>query len=347
MLKKLILILLLTPVCHAAQVIRYVDPDAVGGGTGVDWANAYTALQTWNQAEKTDLVSAGNIHTVYCRSSSGTDDTTPVSLLVGDWTTASGNYIEIIGADFPSDGIFDGTKYNLNITNAYGFASNVQYVTIRNMQFQLNTTGTTSVLFFSFYAGSTSAVIMDSCIIKGVCSGTGLVGGISGWSSDTTLHCHNTLIYGFVSGGDNSHYGVWVNDATCYFLNCTIYGNYYGIDEVAGGSFEAHNTISGNNTDDFRGNMVIDYCCTDDADGTNGQGPSGGNWANEFTTPGSDFSLLVGGNCVENGTDDPGSGLYSDDIVGLARTSTWDIGVFEYDNIPVGGGGQVIWINEN
>ena len=29
-------------------------------------------------------------------------------------------------------------------------------------------------------------------------------------------------------------------------------------------------------------------------------------------------------------TSNPASGLYSDDIIGTARTSTWDIGAFEY-----------------
>jgi hypothetical protein len=33
---------------------------------------------------------------------------------------------------------------------------------------------------------------------------------------------------------------------------------------------------------------------------------------------------------VGTGTDDPGAGLYSDDITGTARTSVWDIGADEY-----------------
>jgi hypothetical protein len=33
---------------------------------------------------------------------------------------------------------------------------------------------------------------------------------------------------------------------------------------------------------------------------------------------------------VGEGTDNPGSGLYSDDIIGTARSSPWDIGAFEY-----------------
>jgi len=90
--------------------------------------------------------------------------------------------------------------------------------------------------------------------------------------------------------------------------------------------------------------MTIDHCCSDDGDGTNAQGPSGGSWANEFTTPGTDFSLLAGGNCVGNGTDDPGAGLYSDDIIGTARNTTWDIGAFEIAAAPPATAGQVIII---
>ena len=93
----------------------------------------------------------------------------------------------------------------------------------------------------------------------------------------------------------------------------------------------ATNCVAGNCTDDFNGTITIANCCSDDGDGANPQGPLGADWDNEFTDKDNGaFSLLVGGNCVGNGTDDPGSGLYSDDIIGTVRTSTWDIGAFEY-----------------
>ena len=53
-----------------------------------------------------------------------------------------------------------------------------------------------------------------------------------------------------------------------------------------------------------------------------------------------DSSVLYGA-----GTDNPGAGLYSDDIIDTARSSTWDIGAFEY--VAAGGGStsQVIIIS--
>ena len=106
--KSLILAFIFCSIVQAAQVIRYVDPDAAGAANGTSWADAYTSLSAWEAAEQTDLVSAGNYHTVYCRSSGGTDDTTPFA--INSWTTGSSNYIVIIGSDFPADGVYDNSK---------------------------------------------------------------------------------------------------------------------------------------------------------------------------------------------------------------------------------------------
>ena len=76
------------------------------------------------------------------------------------------------------------------------------------------------------------------------------------------------------------------------------------------------------------GGTTVDYCASDDGDGTNAVAPSGANWANEFSNAaGGDFTLVAGGNCEGGGTDDPGSGLYSNDMDGDAYTSPWSIGV--------------------
>ena len=43
-----------------------------------------------------------------------------------------------------------------------------------------------------------------------------------------------------------------------------------------------------------------------------------------------DYRLPLGSALIGVGTDDAGLGLYSDDIEGHTRTSTWDIGADEY-----------------
>ena len=116
-----------------ATVHRYVDPDASGSGTGVDWTNAYTSLNAWESAEQTDLVTDGDIHIVHCRASSGTDDTTAVT--VDGWTTGASNYltIQVDSADRHS-GEWDGTKYLLDGGDAHALTIDEKYVRVLGLQ---------------------------------------------------------------------------------------------------------------------------------------------------------------------------------------------------------------------
>ena len=98
------IVLILAINVQAAQVIKYVDTDVVGGDSdGTSWANAYSTLSAWEAGQRTDLVTDGDYHTVYLRGS--TDDTTCFTITTANWTTGAANYIEIIGTDFPADGI--------------------------------------------------------------------------------------------------------------------------------------------------------------------------------------------------------------------------------------------------
>lgn len=78
-----------------AEVIRYIDPDAAGAATGLDWTNAYTSGAQWEAASQTDLDAAGNWHHAYVRSSAGTADAT---FTINAWTTSTNCYILIEAA---------------------------------------------------------------------------------------------------------------------------------------------------------------------------------------------------------------------------------------------------------
>ena len=149
-----------------------------------------------------------------------------------------------------------------------------------------------------------------------------------------------------MSGASHYHQGVELSGTVSMF-NCTVYGCYWGIygpgtliNCIVGGSY----TVS----TDFNGTQTITNYCSDEGLGSNPQGPSGSDWDNEFTDKDNgDFSLEAGSNCINNGTDNPGSDLYLDDITGAIRTSTWDIGAFEYaEGTVLGLAGTIVGVSE-
>ena len=80
-----------------AEIIQYVDPDAVGAGNGDSWTDAYTSLNAWEAGEQQDLTDGTPdwMH-CYCRASSGTVDSTVYEIL--GWTTAAASYILVEAA---------------------------------------------------------------------------------------------------------------------------------------------------------------------------------------------------------------------------------------------------------
>lgn len=302
-----------------AQIIRWVDPDVVGGaGDGTSLPNAYSSLNAWEAAEQADLDAANNYMTCRCLASLGGDDTSQT--LIDGWNPSATDYIEVIGFDFPSDGIWDETKYlvhNNNVDLASAIRAQEDYVRLINIQCKVTCAGTNACN--GLVGDNTSGEIrVDSCISKCVPSGSGQAIGFFGLG-DAIVNFYNCISISFISGGDTSWWGFRGHTGTNNFLNCTAWGNYIGFYR-SGGTMTCKNCVSGNNTDDFSGTITIDFCCSDDGDGTNSQGPLDGDWTKEFFDTGNDdFALVSGGNCINNGTNDPGSGLYSDDIIGSER----------------------------
>lgn len=327
-----------------AQVIRYVDPDAVGAGNGQSWADAYNSLQAWDTGEATNLITDGDTHTVYCKSSGGTADTT--ECVIGGWTTDATHYIEIIQDDFPADGVFDATKYHIYLNPSSGthecLTIQVDYVRIHGLQLHMEADSSAAgMLLYYPVISASNDLRVDSLI--GLMDGNSSAANCYGiYLADTSINIkiYNTIVWDNSGPGDIGILCASSNVVDIY--NCDVFGwSTYGIRRGAnGGTVSCYNCAVGDNGDDFSGTFnTIDNCISDDGDGDDPQTPSGGDWANEFTDPGSgDFSLKAGGNCVDNGTDDPGSGLFSDDITGAGdRQSPWDISAFDND---LGGGGN-------
>jgi hypothetical protein len=321
-------------VASGAEIIRYVDPDAAGTPEdGTTWAKAYASLNAALTAEAADLASAGNTLRFKLHSS-GTDDTTAASTGTS-YTTGAANYITIDA----------NSTYTLAVTNAVGLTISENYVRVVGLNVEMTESGTSNARGVSITgtAGDTDIRIIG-CRISGACSGTGQGQGILLNDTGSTLSVANTIVTGFVSGSDNGFQGLDAIAGTVSLYNCTLWNNYEGLlRPVAGGTVTAVNCAVGNNTDDFSGTITADYCCSDDGDGTHAQTPSGGDWANELSNAAEgDFTLVAGGNCIDRGTDDPGSGLYADDFAGIDRDtySPWDIGAYESEEGGAGGEGN-------
>ena len=330
----IILILMMGLPCWSlTQVVRYVDPDAGGGGTGVDWTNAYTSLWAWNTTENKDLVSADEYHTVHLRASGGTADTT-VTILTSTWVTDATRYLEIIQDDAPSDGKWSDTAYRLY---CQGSVKCIEVATenlyIRDMQLRCAPASSFQTSYGIFLTvNSNGNVEIDSCLIR--CSGAlTLVSeyGIALWNATNQAKVYNCTIYSDSANTTTSH-GIYVNSASSLAVyNSTVYGFYSSGIRDAGSVTTATNCVVATNGDDFANGTTASYCASDDGDGGNAQDAVSGDWDNELTDANNgDFTLVAEGNCIGNGTDNPGSGLYLDDITGATRTTTWDIGAFEY-----------------
>ena len=318
----------------ATEVTRIVDPGEGGG-------YHYSTLDAWEDAlggtTTGHLVNDDMIAIAQCRDSSGvTPDVTAVDIL--GWTTDATRYIAVIGIDFPSDGIFDATKYHLAVTDATALGVTEEYVRIRNIQVSVTSASGTAIGLRVNAGVATTDILFDSCIIKGTCSGSGSGYGILVGDADAIVTVTNCVAYGFISGSDTGFYGILSSASTAMNVyNCTVYNCYRGIGRSAG-TVTATNCAVFNCTDDFYGTITMTYCASDDDhtgdSATNvtitQQGDPVDYAALVTNAAGGDFSVTdVNSELYDAGTPD----LFTedDDIIGTARPQGdhWDIGAFE------------------
>jgi len=305
-----------------ADWTKTVDP----GGTG-----DYSSLSLAEAAAP----GAGNDIYISCFSSDGSDDTTAVTF------SGTGDLVEVTGSDFPSDGVWDDTKYVIKSSNTRSITISEQYVNIINIQF--DHTGTSSSVYgciiFSGVEEGGSGHIIDSCIFIGHLSGPSCANDYAIRLSDSDARgivIKNNLINGFLNVDDTAklNHGILsassgsvaeiYNNTICYchigiasnsnydLINNAVFNN---IDDIDG----AYNSLSYNAMDQGKaeGTNTVDISATWDSTcftDTDGLGPD---WSVQDT----DSPLYHAGIAI--------SGLTTD-IIGTTWNDPPSIGAFEY-----------------
>lgn len=343
----LAIIFLLCASAFGADRERYVDTGSSGGnGTTNAISGANAAYASLNACLVAELAADGTLTdegylNIHCNRTNGGGKDTTAATVSNTWVQDATHKIRIHADDFPTTGIYDDTKYVLSVTNDECLYIS-DYCDATHMQFEIVETGTgvATGIWFALIAGYT--INIDGCIFKGTCSGTGGVWAIYANDADVTANVYNSIFTGIKSGTDSDFFAISAANCTAINVyNCTLYDCGKCISRAAGTVTVANCAVESSiaTTNEFIGTITVTNCLSGSGTGTNPQTPKSGSWANEFTnTTGLNFALKSGGNAIGNGVDNPGSGLYSDDIIGTTRTSTWDIGAFEYQapalNLP-------------
>ena len=224
----------------------------------------------------------------------------------------------------------------------YTLESNIY---IENLQIIPTRSSGTSYFLRIHSSAPTGIIQISGCYIQGSGGGGGTIIGIDSGSDNVDLRVFNNI---FADIGDSgaSNNGIKVTGGISKIYNNIIRNAYRGIATSAGTTnLIKNNAIFFSDNDIISGGTdTIDYCATDDGDGTNAVAPLDGDWTKEYTDPSNgDFTPVAGGNTADGGVNDPGSGLYSKGMDGVSYvTDSWSIGVVQY----VAAGGTTVDVDK-
>ncbi len=228
--------------------------------------------------------------------------------------------------DHRHSGKWDDTKYRMVTTDEQAIMSNGDELDVDGLQFErvyVSSQFSEAVNFGSFDGDVTYNI--SNCIAK-IENGANSCFYLN--ATTGTYNYYNCIAYGagrwnFRTGNNE---GITQN-----YYNCISALNSYAVTTEFQYADTCVNCISvGHAGTDLP--SCADHCASDDGIGTNAQTlNSTNNYENEFVDyANKDFRPVIGAKSVNNGTNDPASGLFSTDILGIARLFSWDIGPFEY-----------------
>lgn len=324
-----------------AQVDRYVDTDAgnaLNGGT--NWDDAWDIMST-AEAQNQNLDTANNYWIVHMKGTAA--DTTAVT--VDGWTLSATDYLEFrVDAADRHPGKWSTTDYRLSITDGVPLTISDQYVRFTGLQIEsINATATRRVIYILTIAAGGSEIHFSYCIARSYTDNFAVIVLNQSDADLGVLKCWNCVFHHRT--GDQataaSNSCVQSNADSNIFYNCTVYGGYRGLNctsTTAGDVYTLKNCIATNTTaTDFNGTSAEptydwDYCGSQDnsADDKAGDGNTIAQTFAFTDAANTDMHLTA----VSDGIGDADSasvgGLFTDDIDGVARGATWDMGADQY-----------------
>lgn len=321
----------------ATQLLKTVKPS---GGD-------YTSLEACMHANEQNLVTVDKYFDVEIDGTWSSADTTKVT--IHNYTTDATRYINIYTtATARHNGKWKTDAYRIEITSIFPNPNTVVsvtsgYVTIKGLQVKLNGDLTNWQEGIAVNISATATATVAYCISWSTSSGAP-IGGIKFLGGKITAY--NNIIYGW--NGDSSA-GLLANNgsnAEAYMYNNTVYncGNGMLHNNFTATVITAKNNILYNNvTEDWRiynfpGTLTTANNLTKDA-----TSPDVAYRSKTLTfvniTAGSEDLHLVSGDtdAIDDGVDL--SATFTDDIDGVTRSGTWDIGADEF----VAAGGAYIY----
>jgi hypothetical protein len=288
----------------------------------------YTTLQgaiTGELGANANLVTMAGILHIEIGGTWSSADTAAAT--VDGFTTNASYYVHIYTATAARHlGIPSSSYYQISVSSGSALTISDNYTRVEGLQAVTSSSGTVGAFHVT---DSTTNVRIGYCLGSATASGSA-GGSFLAYGDNNSTTFYNCLGY------DSATNGFRVSGTT-YLYNCTAVDNATGFSSYYSVASTWTNCLGySNSTADFAEtgtNPTVTYCASSDATADD-WGGSGNIISQTFSfvnDGGNDWHLgAADAPGVGDGTDDPSSGIYSDDVDGQSRTSPWDIGFDEY-----------------
>lgn len=279
-------------------------------------------MSAFEAGEQRNLVTADEIAVAECYSMQDT----AVAVFNG-WTTDATRYIRIYTLTSERhDGKYNTSKYRLEIPEqnvAAALEIRENYVRVDGLQITIESAAENIIAIYVSGLSAANDIRISNNILKGVLSDTASACyGVLSDDADAIIKIWNNIAYDWIIGTRLIVGFFLFNGSTSDLYNNTAHNCRFGYYQSSG-TVNATNCGAANCDTGFFGtiNQTTNSTST----------PT-------FEDEGADDFHLASGDTTwkDQGTDDPGSGLFSDDIDGETRVSTWDIGADEFVAVGVG-----------